>query len=265
MKKQLIINADDFGFTWGVSQGIAEAMRHNVTSTTIMGNCAELPRHLSLLEGLPQRSLGVHLVLSAGAPLMPPDSVPSLVNKEGHFWRNFRQATRLAKPKEVYLEWRAQVEGILRCGVKLTHLDSHHHVHLEPKLTRVAREIAREYSIPAIRRLTVRDMWREQGFWQNAIFMPQVARSAELIRLSGLSYPQGLMSLDLRHLRALKKLPPGIYEMFCHPGRVDDELLGKSSLTYHREEELTMLSSPSFAADLHESGIELVTYDIFRG
>lgn len=265
MKKQLIINADDFGFTLGVSQGIAEAMRHMVTSTTIMGNCLDLPMHLSLLEGLPHRGLGVHLVLSAGAPILPRESVPSLVNREGHFWRDFRQATRLANPHEVHLEWRAQVEAILRCGVKPTHLDSHHHVHLVPKLTRVAIEIAREYNIPAIRRLTLRDVWREQAFWQNALFLPAVARSAQLIGISSLKFPQGLMSLDLRHLRALKKLPPGIYEMFCHPGKVDDELWAKSSLSYRREEELLMLTAPSFAAKLQDCGVELVTYGIFGG
>jgi len=265
MKKQLIINADDFGFTLGVSQGIAEAMHHTVTSTTIMGNCTDLPMHLALLEGLPQPGLGVHLVLSAGVPVLPRESVPSLVNPEGLFWRDFRQATRLANPHEVHLEWRAQVESILRCGVKPTHLDSHHHVHLEPRLTRVAIEIAREYNIPAIRRLTLRDVWREQAFWQNALFLPAVAHSAELIRLSGRKFAEGLMSLDARHLLALKKLPPGIYEMFCHPGKDDDELRSKSSLSYRREEELLMLTAPSFAAELHDCGVELVTYRVFGG
>ncbi|MBT9135963.1 MAG: Carbohydrate deacetylase [Firmicutes bacterium] len=265
MIKQLIINADDFGFTWGVSQGIALAMQHVVTSTTIMGNSPDLPRHLELLQGLSHRGFGAHLVLSAGAPVLPREQVPSLVRNDGSFHRDFRQATRMANPREVLLEWRAQMERIRQCGVRLTHIDSHHHVHLAPELTRVAIQLAEEYAIPAIRRLTVGDVCREASLLRNVMFLPSVARSAMYIGQSGLKYPERLMSLSERHLSALARLAPGIYEMFCHPGFVDQELEKRSSLLYGREEELRLLTAPSFAERLRQSGVELVNYGIFGG
>lgn len=262
---KLIINADDFGLTLGVSQGIAEGMRHTVTSTTIMGNCPGLHTHLDLLRGLSHRGFGAHLVLSSGVPVLPTQKVPSLVDSSGRFPRDFRMASTRAEPNEVLLEWRAQIENILRNGIKLTHLDSHHHVHLVPKLVGVARQLAEEFNIPAIRRLTLGDVFREGAIWRNVAFLPTVAISAAYLARSGLSYPGRLMSLAERNIVALESLPSGIYEIFCHPGYVDSELHSKSSLLYERENELRLLSSPAFAEGLEKKGIQLVHYGVFRG
>ena len=243
--KRLIINADDFGLSPGVSQGIALAAKTGVlTSTTIMGNMPDLSEHLKLLGEAPI-GLGVHLVLSAGKPVLTPDVVRSLVDDQGCFRRNFRQAVKLASPLEVKREWQAQIEHILSLGVKPTHLDSHHHVHIAPKLTRIAVELAKYYGIPAIRRLTWHDAAREQGLRLAALVLPMVVPSARIIALSKLKYPHRLIALTEGNIDCLLSLGEGTYEIFCHPGVVDAELRSKSSLLSEREDDLRLLTAPS--------------------
>ncbi|MDP3488297.1 MAG: ChbG/HpnK family deacetylase [Bacillota bacterium] len=261
--KRLIINADDFGLSLGVSQGIALAAKTGVlTSTTIMGNMPDLREHLQLLDDTVV-GLGVHLVLSAGKPVLAPDIVPSLVDEQGLFRRNFRQAVKLATPHEVKQEWQTQIEHILSLGVKPTHIDSHHHVHMVPRLTRIAIELAHYYGIPAIRRFTWHDVAIEQGLRQAALVSPMVVPSARIIARSGLKYPDGLIALTEDNLERLENIGEGTYEMFCHPGVVDAELRSKSSLLTEREDELRLLTTPCTRKILVQAGVVLINFGVF--
>ena len=261
--KRLIINADDFGLSPGVSRGIALAAKTGVlTSTTIMGNMPKLYDHLKLLDGT-QLGLGIHLVLSSGKPILAPDVVPSLVDAHGCFRRDFRQAVKLASPHEVKQEWQAQIEHILGLSVKPTHIDSHHHVHMAPKLTRIAVDLAHRYGIPAIRRLTTSDVAREQGLRVAAMVSGLVIPSTRIIALSGLKYPERLIALTEENLKRLPTMGEGTYEVFCHPGLVDEELCSKSSLLSEREDELRLLTTPSTRRLLEQARVELVNFGVF--
>ncbi|MBT9155918.1 MAG: Carbohydrate deacetylase [Firmicutes bacterium] len=258
---QVIINADDFGLSLGVSQGIARAITEGVvTSTSIMGNMPDLAASLKLLQSAPEAGLGVHLTLSAGRPLLTASQVPSLVDKAGGFRRDSRLAVSKAETPEVEQEWRAQIERVLGFGIEPTHLDSHHHVHLAPRLMQLAVKLAKQYRIPCIRRLTVRDVWRESRPWRHALVLPHIAISQHLVLGSGLRFPRGVLSLHEQLLVTLSRLPEGIYEVFCHPGRVDDALFKVSSLRHERERELEFLVSPELKEGLRQRGIRLVTY-----
>src|SRR6266545_2812134 len=87
MPRQLVVNADDYGLTRGVSRGIREGYRLGiVTSSTAMMNMPGVGEDLRLaLEETPRLGLGVHLVLTAGRPALTPDQVPGLVSSEGRF------------------------------------------------------------------------------------------------------------------------------------------------------------------------------------
>ena len=257
----MIVNADDFGLSSGVSQGIIRAITEGVvTSTSIMSNMPDLAENLALLQVVPQVSLGVHLTLSAGKPLLAPKEVPSLVDKTGAFRRDSRLAVNRAETAHVEREWRAQIERILGFGIMPTHLDSHRHVHLAPRLMQLAIRLAKEYRVPCIRRLTVRDVWRESHPWRHALVLPHIAISQHLAQGSGLRFPQGVLSLNEQVLGTLARLAAGTYEVFCHPGRVDDDLCRVSSLRYERERELELLIAPEFRASLRQLDVTLVTY-----
>ena len=69
--RQLVVNADDFGFTRDVNQGIIEAHRNGIlTATTIMSNGAAFDDAVRLAKENPALDIGVHLVL-VGQPPFP--------------------------------------------------------------------------------------------------------------------------------------------------------------------------------------------------
>jgi len=127
--KILIVNADDFGLTAGVSRGILEAHRHGiVTSTTLLVN-REIPP--ALIEELAASDLGVgvHLNLTLGSPVASAKRVPSLVDAEGRFIRDAREAAARANVDEARIELGTQIDAFRTImGRFPTHLDSHHHV-----------------------------------------------------------------------------------------------------------------------------------------
>ena len=87
MTRMLIVNADDFNRSPGVSRGIVEAHEKGiVTSTTVMVNLPGLRASLDLLRGYPRLGVGLHVNLTFGSPVVPAEQVPSLVDAEGRFW-----------------------------------------------------------------------------------------------------------------------------------------------------------------------------------
>ena len=144
----VVINADDFGLTEGVCAGIVKAIQAGgVTATTAMacvpGAVERLKRWAPKIPG----HIGAHLQLTSGAPVLPPERVPSLVQDGGQF-PAIRKQVR-ARTEEILFEWRAQIE-LLRCaGIELTHLDSHHHIHRLPAALPAFCELAKQYGLPA--------------------------------------------------------------------------------------------------------------------
>ena len=82
--RNLIVNADDLGWTEGVNRGIVEAHRNGlVTSTTLLANGRAFDSALEAARQNPQLGIGVHLNLSDGPPTAPADQVPGLLNSAG--------------------------------------------------------------------------------------------------------------------------------------------------------------------------------------
>src|SRR5271154_3637415 len=84
--KNLIVNADDLGWTEGVNRGIAEAHRNGiVTSTSLLANGAAFDQGVAMAKATPALGVGVHLNLSDGTPVAPRELVTSLLNNDGVF------------------------------------------------------------------------------------------------------------------------------------------------------------------------------------
>lgn len=242
--KRLIVNADDFGLTAGVSRGILEAHRKGiVTSTTLL---VTRPLSPELLVELKSAALGVglHLNLTLGTPLSPASAVPSLVDGEGKFIRDARQAAARAEPGEVEQELRAQVnafQALLGCAP--THLDSHHHVGRHSPVREVVWRLAQELDVP------VRSQDEE---------IRQAAQAAGLRtpdHFFGESGPEPYWSAErlLAHLAALSE---GVSEFMTHPGYYDSDLAG-SRYGAQREVELQGLTDPAVRRAVEERGIRL--------
>lgn len=242
--KYLIVNADDFGLTPGVSRGILEAHHKGiVTSTTILAN---LPVHADLLGQLKATRLGVglHLNLTLGMPLSPPATVPSLVDSEGKLIRDARQTATRARPEEAERELWAQVNAFLMLlGRPPTHLDSHHHVGRFSPIREIIWGLARELGVPV----------RSQD--------PEVRRAVRAAGLRtpdhffGESGPDPYWSVE-RLLAHLAALPDGVSEFMTHPGYFDADL-AYSRYGKQREVELQGLTDPAVRGAVEGHGIAL--------
>jgi predicted glycoside hydrolase/deacetylase ChbG (UPF0249 family) len=239
--RALIVNADDFGLTRGVSAGILTAHRHGiVTSTTVLVTADVDRTQLAQARGA-GLGLGLHLNLTLGKPVT---RARSLVDGCGAFVRDPRRAAAGADAREVRVEAEAQIERFDKLvGRAPTHIDTHHHVGLYAPVRDVVLDVARALGVP------VRS--------QDAAARTR-ARSAGLRTTDhffGESGPDAYWSAarTLAHLRAL---PPGVSEFMCHPGRFDDDL-GYSRYGRQREVEMTGLGTPAARAAVAALGIEL--------
>lgn len=270
--KYLIVNADDFGLSQGVDEGILRSHREGIlTSTTFMVNfpwAAESARRLGEAPGL---GVGLHLNLTVGIPVAPREQVPSLVGSDGTFRKDFFHLRWNVRPAEVRVEWESQLRRFLElCGRKPTHLDSHHHVHLYPEFARIAIGLAREYGIPAVRIIRPRDLpWSDAWLNPNPrelIYSRYARLSSRLIEESGLLHCDAAIDIgedpDPRRLiQLLRDLKPGVTELYCHPGYVDEKLASLTSRVAPRPREVALLTDPEVAGAIQEMGIRLVTFE----
>jgi predicted glycoside hydrolase/deacetylase ChbG (UPF0249 family) len=278
MSRQLIVNADDYGRSPGVSRGILEAHRDGiVSSTTVMINQSGIEEHLQAALEYPTLGIGQHLVFTQGRPVLHHRSVPSLVNRHGVFLDHH---TLWAQPERVSLEQlelelTAQIKRfITQAGRPPDHLDCHHFVHLHPPFFRVYVNLASRFSLPL--RVPIPLETEVGRAAEHLVFLedfPQdvvrdlIAANSAQIKAHHLVHPAhfvatffGKAALHLDHLfQLLETLPEGTSELMCHPGYNDREL-ASSGYREEREIELALLTDPAVRRRVRDEGIELITF-----
>src|SRR5262249_20914256 len=151
--RRLVVNADDFGLTVGVNDGILDAHEHGIlTSASLFANAPATADAIRRARWHPSLGIGVHLALVDGAPVLPPADVPTLVTGDGRFrrsWKPFVAACLRGRVSlvEVERELTAQIETIVAAGVLPTHLDTHKHVHAYPPIFAVVSRLAARFGI----------------------------------------------------------------------------------------------------------------------
>jgi predicted glycoside hydrolase/deacetylase ChbG (UPF0249 family) len=253
MNRYLIVNADDFGLTPGVSRGILEAHRRGiVSSTTMVANLPPQPELDAEAAGEARLGMGLHVNLTWGVPVAPAAAVPSLVAGDGRFPRDLAVVEARAEPDEVRREVDAQIEAFTRRVGRLpTHLDSHHHVH---RLARVADAVL---SAALTARLPLRS--QDAGFREG--LRRQAARTPDHFLGGDSAEPYWTLQ---RLLDALAALPVGSTELMCHPGYYD-EALAYSRYGRQRETELAALCDPEARATLARLDIRLGHFGTLPG
>jgi len=272
--RRLIVNADDYGLSPGVVQGVLAAHREGiVTSTTTMINMPWAEEGIAAAP--PSLALGLHLNLTTGPPSADPARVPSLVGADGRFPRLDRLVLRLSlgqvRVGDLEREIAAQLERALRAGAALDHLDGHHHIHLHPRVLPVVLRLAAAYGVPAVRcpdetvppwgGEPLRDRLRRLAIGAAA------RRLRRRVRATGLTTSDHFRGLGLGLafdapvlVATLAALPPGLTELMCHPGYPDAELAERTSYAAGRERELAALTAPATRAALAAHGVVLTSY-----
>lgn len=282
--RQLIVNADGFGFTFGNNRAILEVLEHgfirSVSVNVTWPAVEELP---TLLRGFPHVSVGVHLNLSVGPPLLPVQEIPSLVGSNGEFHgADFRRHARkgLLDPDEMRRELRAQVQKIRDLGAELTHWDSHQGRHLYPGFFEAALDVGCSEGIPASRThryyLIVPPGGRALGhcryymrYPRRVLTHPLGAWRMRKVHRAGVRLPDYRLLLTPLGPEAvyrpdcwqqlLRQTPEGLSFVECHPGYVDNDLRRYSSLLESREKERQLFSDPQWTARAREADVEIVS------
>jgi len=245
--RTLIVNADDFGLTRGVSRGILEAGANGiVTSTTLIVN---RPLEPALVDELKASELGVglHMNLTLGAPVANPKRVPSLVDAEGTFVRDAREAAKRASKDEARIELGTQIDEFRKImGRFPTHLDTHHHIGRHEPILELVLDFARAIKVPV----------RSQDDGVRAAARRLTLRTPD--HFMGESGPDPYWSAE-RVLEHLASLPGGVTEFMTHPGHFDDDL-AYSRYGKQRETELAGLTDPRAREAVAQEAIRLAHF-----
>jgi len=283
--KQLILNADDFGMTRGVNEGIIRAHRDGVlTSATLMANGAEFDDAVSRAKSNPKLGVGCHLVLVGGPAIAPRDKISSLADANGNLPESLaglvaRLSSGFIRMKAIERELRAQIEKIRSAGIEPTHLDTHKHTHAHPKVMEAVGRVAKELGITRIRKPmeNLRDSWEttrhESSGRTKELIAAAAARAVTpwfqtIARKYGLRTPDHFLGLAMTGglgpaalRRMIDTLSDGSTEIMLHPGICDTDLANSGSrLQDQRETELQGLLDPGVRGALTERDIRLISY-----
>ncbi len=273
-QKRVIINADDFGFTAGITEGILRAHREGVvTSTTVAANMPAAAEAVRRLAEAPSLGVGVHLNVSQGPPLSKAGQ--RLAGPDGLMRRTAMGVIVdcVRRPwilRAIEAEFEAQIQWVLDHGIRPTHLDSHRHAHaFGPIFARVAR-LARRYHVRFVR-------WHREALGPGWPAAPAKQTRNRRV-LDAMGWFNNLLGRDLRGTggtwgiahtgyldaawlkRAAERLPVGVTEIMTHPGLVDDLPADMTRLLDSRKTELAALCDPAVKEAFAKHDIELTHY-----
>jgi len=290
--RRLIINADDLGLTAGVNRAIVEAHERGVvTSATMMANAGAMPDAVARASEA-ALSVGCHVVLIDGAPMLPPQAVSSLVVGDGagarfrDGWLGFasRALRKRLDEDQIAAEVEAQIRKIQQTGLRVTHVDSHKHVHLLPPVLRPMLAAAKRCGVRVARNpfaplkpLAMAHLARRPRLWTRYSEVALLRRFSQefckTVGEAGMLTTDGTFgilvtgALDEELFAAIVgSLPEGTWELVCHPGYCDAELRAvRTRLRESREQELRVLTSAAARRAIEAAGVELISYAELNG
>jgi len=282
--RRLIVNADDFGFTSGVNRAIVEAHTHGiVTSSTLMANGLAFPEAVQLAKSSPALSIGCHVVLIDGEPVLDFSNLPTISDSRGfrNGLRTFaaRALTGRMKACQIEAETKAQIQKIQSAGLSISHVDTHKHTHIFPQILHPLLRAARDCGVHAVRNpfgprfpLRSSQLLARPSLWTRFAEVRILGRFAGQFRRAvaqqGFFTPDGTLgievtgTLDERLFQAIaESIPDGTWEFVCHPGYHDADLaVAKTRLRESRELELLVLTMPQARDLLAKHGVQLISY-----
>lgn len=150
----IILNADDLGMNLEVNQAIFSLMsERRITSATIMANGSAVEEAVKQQAEFPHCSFGIHLNGSQFYPLTQSAGLSPLLDSAGCFIPNRLRQVGITPSlcQALFEEWSAQIEHVQRLGVRISHFDSHHHVHTVSGILPIIAQLKNRFVIKKIR------------------------------------------------------------------------------------------------------------------
>ena len=260
------MNADDFGFTRDVNEGIVRAFERGILrSTTLMANGDAFEHAVELAQAHPGLDVGCHLTLVQGRSAADPrkrlpDSVARMLVSGVGGWAEE--------------ECCAQVEKIRAAGIEIGHLDTHKHTHLFPPVLEAVLAVAKRYGIAWVRRpfdvpltaAAARAPWKRK--LTSRLLAGLRGRFERELRASGLRAADAFAGFQMTGLyrteqlaELIRALPEGVTELMCHPGLCGADLRAAGTrLKESRERELEALTSDLVRRTAEEQRVEITSF-----
>jgi len=259
----LIVTADDFGLHDSVNDAVEQAHRAgtlDAASLMVTAPAAEdairRARHLHNLR------VGLHVVLADGWSALDGRHMNGDM-----FLKAVRMFAVPSARRQLEAEIRAQFTAFARTGLKLDHVNAHKHFHVHPTIFNILLRVGRDYGMPPMR-VPAEPFWiaaHDGGAlpgMSNRLLLPWIAYMKRRLRAAKVSHNDHLFGIaasgamsEARLLDILKRLPPGISEIYLHPATTSGGSIAASMSEYRHSEELAALLSPCVRAALHEVGV----------
>lgn len=292
--KRLIVNADDFGLTKGVNRAIGELHRAgSLTSATLMANGLAFEDALATAHANPSLDVGCHIVLVDGQPVSAAAETPTLVRSESSpaSFHSSLGGFALAlysggiQERDIEREATAQIRKLQDAGIRVTHLDTHKHTHMFPRVLRPLLRAAEVTGVRAIRNpFEARDRTASGGLHlpglhrgktplkrglQVGILSAMRSTFQKMVGNAAIRTTDGALGVivtgtldDKRLAEILDRLPPGTWELVCHPGFTDPDLDAvRTRLRASREVEVSALKTGISASNLLARGVTLADFE----
>lgn len=237
--------------------------------------------HLALQT--PSLSIGCHVVLIDGEPVLAPEQLPSLTAasrfRDGMIALAARAIAGRMDAAQITAEATAQIRKIQATGITVTHFDTHKHTHLFPSILRPLLRAAADCGVRAVRNpfgprlplLSSQLLARPNLFKREAevrVLSRFAGKFREAVDREGFATTNGSLGIvvtgdldETLFLAIARSIPEGTWEFVCHPGYNDADLqAGKTRLRASRETELRVLTLPTAREVLSQEGVELISY-----
>ena len=291
--KRLIVNADDFGLTKGVNRAIAELhSAGSLTSATLMANGPAFDDAVATAKKNPDLDVGCHVVLVDGEPVSAAAEISSLAvggsaaNAFQPSLGRFALGLYAGEIRESDIEHEAvaQIRKLQHAGVRITHLDTHKHTHMFPRVLRPLLRAAQATGVQALR-----NPFEARDAVAPGLYLPGLHRKKtplkrglqvgilsamrstfqKMVRDAAIRTTDGALGVIVtgtlnadRLAEILDRLPHGTWELVCHPGFTDADLNAVNTrLRASREIELSTLKTGVSASNLLHRGITLADFE----
>ncbi|MFB6345680.1 MAG: carbohydrate deacetylase [bacterium] len=274
MAKKLILTVDDFGHSESFNQAIKSAYLNGpVTDVSILagGRCYDHAQTIAREHSIP---VGVHVALVNEKPVSHPDSITTLLNNNGSLHQGYdtfakKYFTNRIDASEIKTEIYNQISKIKNEGLRITHLNSHQHIHMLPGVRSILVDACRQFDIPAIRtsdellfrRPSLLQLIPLIGLKTFAKLARRSFKASDLLTndyFSGVLHRTSLSEVELDQF--LEYLPNGTTELGLHLDAVSKNRREKFDSDWELKEIFKMVTSETFRRKIEQSDVELTSW-----
>lgn len=248
---RLLVNADDYGLSKGASLGIIKSMKEGIVrDTSILVNSPNFKECVAIAKENGINEMGIHLTLSFQKPVLSSSEVKTIVDEQGNFYRRITEVQKNFLISEVEKELRAQMDKFSESGLKLNHIDGHHHFYVyNDDIYNLVIELAKEYNVPM----------RSCGHLFNDKLSSNGVESTDYFY--GEFYDEKVNEDTIINILEKHKDEDCTLEIMSHPAIVDDDLVKFTTYSYKRDKELSVLTSRRLLNYINENNIELISFN----